>query len=251
MNNYNTLLVLLVRRLRLFFLTLLLASCCHSVEAMTERDYLFGQAMNLIWRHHFHQALPLLDRVINIDAGFAEAYYQRGRLFLEIDEHAKAKPDLDRAIRINHSFHDAYESRARWFLEDGKRQEAIQDLTEAIRLDPKNADLYKTRSKIYVMLNQDDKALADSSRGLELEPTNWTMWDNRARIYFRKGLYQKCVNDLNQAMKCMKARDDIGEILAARAKAYDRLGQKNLAEEDRKKLQHSTRDDWGFLLNQK
>lgn len=81
------------------------------------------------------EAIPALDKAIELDPRCVEAYVQRGRI---------------------HWMKDRYEA-------------AIADLTRAIELDPRNAEAYSFRSLAYEDSDQPELAQADEERGMELE----------------------------------------------------------------------------------
>jgi tetratricopeptide (TPR) repeat protein len=81
------------------------------------------------------EAIPALDKAIELDPRCAEAYVQRGRI---------------------HWMNDRYKA-------------AIADLTRAIELDPNNADAYMYRSMAYEDSDQPELAKADEERSIELQ----------------------------------------------------------------------------------
>jgi tetratricopeptide (TPR) repeat protein len=235
-----------------------LAFSCEPPALSGDRDYYFNQALSLVYNHHLHDALPLLNRVIVIDPNFADAYYQRGNLYLELEDREKAKEDLDKAIKLNSARTDvradvradAYEKRARLFYEEGKKTEAMRDVDVAIKLNPKGGELYKFRFKMLLEMNQNEKALADICKGIELEPQSSSMRENRARVYTRMGQLQKALADYNEAVKLEERGHGYDEkLFAERAKVYDKLGKKDLAEKDRKRVRKDASEGWGFLLD--
>ena len=80
-------------------------------------------------------AIPALDKAIEVDPRCVEAYVERG---------------------LQHWIGDRYE-------------EAIADLTRAIELDPNNADAYMFRRMAYEDSDQPELAKADEERGVELQ----------------------------------------------------------------------------------
>lgn len=73
----------------------------------------------------------------------AEAYYNRGLDWLEIEDYDKAIADLNEAIRLDRAYALAYTGRGDAWAAKKDYGKAVADYNEAIRLDPNGAEGYE------------------------------------------------------------------------------------------------------------
>ena len=93
------------------------------------RDMLYMQAHEMIHRGKYGPAIEELTRVINASPRRIDAYYNRGRCYMSMQE-----PQYD---------------------------QALSDFNRAIALDPHDGDLYRLRAAAYEHLGNHAMALAD------------------------------------------------------------------------------------------
>lgn len=135
----------------------------------------------------FAEALAAFDQAVRGDRLYREAYFNRGRLYLEMattmidpqldmKHYAKAIEDFSRAIDLQPDFAPAFYYRGRSYSEGSRRSlteqdelgRAMQDYNRAIELDPNYADAYEGRSKVFRALGQSQRAQQDSQKALSL-----------------------------------------------------------------------------------
>jgi len=101
----------------------------------------------------------------------AEAYinhraddYQRG-------QYDEAILDLNKAIEINSRYAEAYFNRGVVYGKGKQRyNQAISDFTKAIVINPAYAEAYTNRRNAYASKNQYDKAILDYKKAIEINP---------------------------------------------------------------------------------
>ena len=89
------------------------------------------------------------------------AYFNQGDIF-------KAFQDLDKAIELNPKFFEAYTARGVTFVELGKLENAIEDFNKAISLNPQYPDAYYNRGSIYFKKGKQQEAINDFQRAARL-----------------------------------------------------------------------------------
>jgi len=154
---------------------------------------------------------------------WAQAYRAAGQFEESIKQ-------WDEAIKADPNSLDLYYGRAQTLVEDENYARAVDDYSAAIKLDPANQRFYKERAQCYVQLKQFDKALPDLNQTIEKDSNNIEAFLHRALCYVAMAKYKEAINDYNRAIK-MKPREP--KVYAWRAKAYDKIGRKDLAEKDR------------------
>lgn len=160
----------------------------------------------------------------------------------------------------------AYRQALKLFVQ-GRYKDAITEYSKAVSLDPAHAQAYVDRGGVYLLLNQPDKALSDLNKGISLNPDSVEAYLNRGGAYGELKQYQKAIDDLTKAIslnanpavtagaytnrgECylsmgqyQKAIDDLTKAIGAhpqlaeayyyRSMAYEKVGQKDLAGQDR------------------
>lgn len=138
------------------------------------------------------------------------------------------------AIRLDPKNADAYYCRATMYRDKGERDKALADIDEAIRLKGDNAQYYAMRGLLYGDKDMYEKGLADLNKQIELEGDAATHYDydRRGDFYFELGKFEEAVKDFSKAIEL---KPDYSYYYADRARAYDKLGKKDLADADRLK----------------
>ena len=103
---------------------------------MTQATNLIQQAIDRSDEEDYEGAIALLQQAIRLDPGHAQAYFERGMAYLNLDRDASAAADFDRALAIDPDFPGALDWRARAAASLGDFQRAAQDRLAALRSRP-------------------------------------------------------------------------------------------------------------------
>ncbi len=137
----------------------------------------------------------------------AHAYFQRGICYEITGNYKYAEIDYSRALTYNPNYLEAYYRRGivKSGLDD--RVSAISDYDYIINFqgDEKNqfkdfATVYNNKAYCLVKLGYYDEALPLVNKALDLDKNLAYIWDTRGELYFYKGLYEKCIEDMNKAI---------------------------------------------------
>ncbi len=182
-------------------------------------------------------ALFQVDEIIRLNPGYLDAYYLRGRVYSDLQEHDKSLADFNYLIeKIPNVFSDvyverglvyssiqkfqlaindysnaleiqndhllAYIQRGYCFFEIAEFDKAIQDLNNALLIDPNNRHALYIRGSIHVYdLENDQLAVNDFTRLLEVEPTNYAAYLDRGNAYLNLNMDEKACKDYITALK--------------------------------------------------
>lgn len=139
------------------------------------------------------------------------------------------------AIRKNPKDEDLYGQRGLYYAKIGEYEKAIDDLTKALSIKEISMD-YNNRGECYRYLKQYGKAREDYVQALKLakEPYEFhAVYDSLAQWFFDQGDYESAADYFSNALKVK----EYPEGYEMRAKAWEKLGYKLKAEEDRKKAE--------------
>jgi len=208
------------------------------VPALTEAQRtLVHQYMAAVDKHwqkgKFKECIEAATQVIRINPGYDPPYSYRGQSYYRMEEFGKAIADLDTFFKLTKTTADlgAHRARAISLMQVKKYNEALKDIDVCIKAQPGTWDFWQDETNAYLGLGQYDKAISSASQMIKLSPTHGH-YSFRARIYSMAGKDKQAVDDWTQAISLTP---EIPTYYHARAKCYDRLGLKNLAEADRKK----------------
>jgi tetratricopeptide (TPR) repeat protein len=122
------------------------------------------------------------DAAIAIDAGNADAYFNRGTAEMLLRKFPEALADANKSIELNGGRGQYFQLRATVRLAVGDAKGALADSTQAIALDPQSSDIakaYLSRGVARISLNDTAGAAADFTQALALDPTLGPAYQNR------------------------------------------------------------------------
>jgi len=123
-----------MRNLSVCLLCFLLWGCGHDGEF---QDCLDAAYISISPNNDFKAAIPFYDKAIALRPDYANAYNNRGALYIQTGETDRGIADLNKAIQLNPSDAMAYANRAMAYRKKGEEQKARADLDKATSLDPK------------------------------------------------------------------------------------------------------------------
>jgi serine/threonine protein kinase len=129
----------------------------------------------------------------------ANDYYQQAETHLDSEEYQEAIVYLNKAIEINPNFAEAYSKRcfAYWNVEAYQR--ALADGNKAIDINRNLAEAYYNRGAAYFYLGEKEKAIADYTKAIEINPQYDGAYYNRGFAYCYLGEYQKSARGFHQS----------------------------------------------------
>ena len=234
-----------------FALVLLLASIAPSSALQISQDLI--QASKLFEHHKVPAALDKVNHAIQLNPNLGTAYFLRAQIYLVLDKSELALLDIDKSLKLDKPTWRHYDVRARIMYERNDVPGAIAAATKGITNFPQEENLYRFRSKMYSLSKQYQKAQDDVTRAIAVQKADQeSNYKLRGDSYMRFEKYNLAVADYTAAIDVVRKRDkDAGRLesfYSARALAYDKLGRKDLAAEDRKKVQEFVKDGWGAFL---
>jgi tetratricopeptide (TPR) repeat protein len=130
-------------------------------------------------------AIADYDRAIGLRSDFADAYSNRGGMYLLLGEVDKAIKDFDEAIRLKGSDPIFWSNRANAYLSSGRFEEALADFDRAQSIDPGNAATYLGRGRARLYSGRVSGAIEDLQVAVRLRPTNAhpAVWLHIARAH--------------------------------------------------------------------
>jgi tetratricopeptide (TPR) repeat protein len=113
----------------------------------------------------------------------------------------------------------------------GNKQKGLEALTEGLKFNPKAEICLTRRAEAYCERKQFDMARHDADALIAIEPKQYRAFLLRGRINLDAGKFKESIDDLSRAIKL---DPEVSEVYGLRARVYESLGKKQLAESDRR-----------------
>lgn len=180
-------------------------------------------------------ALASLNRAIELDPGLAEAYKERARMFLELNETARAAADLTTAADLDPSDDEVFPlrgltlmgrllydaaiddftralgnlpgeprilyDRAVAYLSKDEPKLALEDLNALLKASPNAARALGLRGVSFFLLGNPSQAGEDFDRAVTVGPNDPLIWNNRGFFHYKMGNYKAALKDFETALK--------------------------------------------------
>ncbi len=145
----------------------------------------FNRAYAKHFLKDYQGAINDLNKAIEIDPQYSDAYTNRGAAKDELEDYQGAIGDFTKAIEIEPQDAFAYYNRGNAKYELGDYQAAIADYNQAIEINPHYAGAYFNRGIAKRNLKDYQGAIADYTRAIEIDPKHANAYSNRG---FTKGI---------------------------------------------------------------
>ncbi len=129
-----------------------------------------------------------------------ELYFERGKLWLRIDEKKKALADFSKAIASGKSDVEVLTARAKANNALGYYQECLNDCAQILKLDSRNSHIYVLQSDAYLNSGKISEAFAAANQAIAIAPQQPDGYTARAYAYNLTGDYKKAIVDCNLAL---------------------------------------------------
>lgn len=222
MNNYRYFAVIII---------FALLSINPSISNSEELNYIKYAEMagTALENGELEKALKYINRSINLNQEYAEAYFWRGFIYREFGnqppELKDVKPPWDKNF-------DSETDKKRTDLKLKYYIQAIGDFNEAIRLETKISAYYFIRGNTYCEINQYHQAIKDYDKVISIDPNFAGAWLNRGTAYNELGGYYEAIDDLNHAIRLIPNEP---KCYRSRGTAYLKLNKRKYACSDFKK----------------
>lgn len=183
------------------------------IEASTARDSL--------------KTLRLLEKAVQLDSSYVEAWYQLARYWMTQDKLIKARECLLAATQIDplHSRSHARLGMIYYYL--GNSQLARVSYQTAIAINPSDFNThYNLGELLYVRLNDTLNALKEFKKAIKDKPDHVEANFKIGLICMKNNMFKEAIHYFERALTPHPSNT---RILMQLAVAYERIGQKQLA----------------------
>lgn len=200
------------------------------------RIYL-GRAKVLHAIKDFDLAIVDYSRVIDDDPKNVHAWTGRARAYYEKEDYGQALADLARAAELEPDFAQHRYRRAVIFYETKNFERAMEEAAAAVKSEPRFAAAWGLQGVANYQLGHHDEATNALKKAIELLPADPQARVWHGRVLLAQDRFQDAIKAFREAV-----RIDDNYVPAYRelAKAYEKIDDKKLAEENRRKAEELT-----------
>jgi tetratricopeptide (TPR) repeat protein len=119
-----------------------------------------------------------------------------------------------------------YNNRGLVYFQSGEEAKAVRDFNKAIQINPRLASAYNNRANYYAGIGDLKAALADYEKALDLNPTHVRAWINRGITLRELGEFNEAIDNFETALFFGKLES---YILAEKGRTYHAWGEWNCA----------------------
>jgi tetratricopeptide (TPR) repeat protein len=143
-----------------------------------------------------------VERNVSAAERFATAYELQYRMSENLEAYSTLDIVIrlyTEAIELNAGYAEAYDNRGEAYLVKGDFSQALSDLHKAIELKPELANAYNGLGNIYHLERDFDQAIQYYSKAIELSWGFAVAWTNRGDAYMARGDLGEAMWDFNVA----------------------------------------------------
>jgi tetratricopeptide (TPR) repeat protein len=183
------------------------------VFGQSAKDYT-QKGRELYEKREYMEALLNLNKAIEVDANYAQAYFVRGNIKDAFDDRHGAMKDYNLAIEKNPKFADALFARGNVKMKLQDYYGAIDDYSAAIAINENYIDAYFNRGKAKQFLQAYQDAINDCTKIIQLHPKN-------IDAYFMRGILRIDFGDMKNGCLDLSKAGELGDL-----KAYEVIKEK-------------------------
>jgi tetratricopeptide (TPR) repeat protein len=234
------------------------APACLAENATPQVDAILRRAWEFDRHRKWKDAIQCYRMANQIQPTLAVPYRGIGNCLCEFDQPEEAIKNLNRSIELDPMDSDAFFDRSKAYVMLDDYKHGLADMDRAIQLHSENSAWFDRRASIELMANQKEKAFADLKKAIAVAvavkdaDALYSALRHRANEYRTESKYQQALDDYTAALKAEKRVYTRDRVLQDRAECYEKLGKHDLAAADRKQAALASTKVWDELyVNEK
>ena len=165
-------------------------------------------------KREYMEALLNLNKAIEMDPNYSQAYYVRGNIKDAFDDRHGAMKDYNYALEKNPKFGDAFFARGNVKMKLQDYYGAIDDYSAAISLNENYIEAYFNRGKAKQFLQAYEDAINDCTKIIQIHPKN-------IDAYYMRGILRIDFGDMKNGCLDLSKAGELGDL-----KAYEVIKEK-------------------------
>jgi tetratricopeptide (TPR) repeat protein len=194
----------------LIFFAVLLGITAHaqSAKELTQRG------MELLEKRDYMEAILNLNKAVDADPKYSQAYYVRGNIKANFEDFHGAMKDYNSAVEANAKYADAFFARGNVKMKLQDYYGAISDFTSAITINENYVEAYFNRGRAKQYLQAYEDAINDCSKIIQINSKS-------IDAYYMRGLLRIEFGDTKNGCLDLSKAGELGDL-----KAYESIKEK-------------------------
>jgi len=181
------------------------------------------------WLDQYRKLLDEQNRAIEKNSKDAKAFYEKGKVYVDLGEYENAKGSFGVAITIDPIWSDVYLGRGDAYYYNGEYDKAIEDYSKAIVIGSNSSEVYSSRGMAYAKSGENIKAIEDCSKAIAIDPKSTQAYLVCGVAYNNRGDHDKAIESYS---KVVTIDPNDANVYLARGVAYADKGEHDKAIED-------------------
>jgi Tfp pilus assembly protein PilF len=182
----------------------------------------YDYGMQFAMKNDADQALTYIERAIQLDPQFADAYVQMGVIEGYKGQCEAAIQQFNRALELNPRLARAYSNRGNCYWNFKNTDQAIRDYSASLALDSTQPEVFATRGMAYSRVGNWQQAEPDLREAIRLGSRNPSAYHNLGYTLFMQHRYPEAIQYFDQALAL---QPDLALALRYRGLAKQAIGQ--------------------------
>ncbi|MDD5217631.1 MAG: tetratricopeptide repeat protein [Candidatus Omnitrophica bacterium] len=201
------------------------------LDLKSEKYTILSDALNLWEGEQYDDALQEFEKAFEADPRFVNGYRFRAKFFMARGQWEKAIQDLSEAIKWLRVRERAplYYDRGRLYWEMDQIKESLSDFDRILRTNPREISPLTNRGFCWLEKQKWRKASADFDAVLAQDPQNVMALTGNAWAAAMQGRYDEALQQFNRVLEMIP---DLLTARRGRGYCYMKLGQKDAAQAD-------------------
>jgi tetratricopeptide (TPR) repeat protein len=149
---------------------------------------------------NYIDALVYVNKAINSDSKYFQAYYNKGMIYYKLGDDIKALENFKKCISIESQYYEAYYGMAQVLVKQQLYDKALDNLNNVINLKKDYKQAYYLRGLCFAFLKEYENSIFDYNTAQKLGFNSDLLFINRAIVYGQLGNFNYAISDLNNAI---------------------------------------------------
>ncbi|MCX7878134.1 MAG: tetratricopeptide repeat protein [Ignavibacteria bacterium] len=168
-------------------------------------------------------AIDYLNKALNINSGFIEAYLMLGEIYTEAGDYKKADEIYSKIVKLAPLAREKVSSIAEMSMALGNYRDAVKYYTIAISFDSSDFNNIYSLGVAYYHLNDTSNALSYLRKSSLMNKTHGMPYFYLAKIYSEQGNYHRAAECLTEALSIGSLTVELADVYKTRAMCYSKI----------------------------
>ncbi|MFB2897652.1 tetratricopeptide repeat protein [Aerosakkonemataceae cyanobacterium BLCC-F50] len=162
---------------------------------------LLRQGKTLIELQRYEDAISSLDKALQIDSKYPEAWMKRGQALSKLQKYEEAQKSYEEALKIKSEYSQAWYERGLALEQLNRYDLAQESLIKAIEIQPNYAEAWYNLAEIQIKEKKYQEAEISLNKATEIKPDNQEAWYKLGVVLNQIKQPKKALIALNKALQ--------------------------------------------------